>query len=238
MAMIQPGELPNSVVVRRSVMRVYERLNPGITDQLALEYGAYLRWLRIRVVERHRRPWQSVHCEQTCSMYFAYLWSTCLATDTQQLDRRIALTQRRLARIWLPHEYGTQYRLANGEMVGLYTTVHSPEYTREVYPLGYIVVRDVFRRHEVWQVGDRWGERQDWHIGYRVRTMRNGEARWCFTVVLGTQGHTGYCRVEDPGYGTPVRLDRYGRNVDRQQGDESDDLDLDSQPKSDPNLTD
>ena len=174
-------------------------------------------------------------------MYFAYLRSVSLARDTRRLDRRIALTVRRLARTQLRRELGAQYRMPNGATVGTHTTVYSPEYTREVYdpnnPLGYIVVRDVYGRHEEWQNGDRWGERQDWLVGFRVHTMINGEAQWRFTVVLGTLGYPGYHEVDDPGYDT-VPIDRYGRNVDRRSGDESEALDLDSQLETDPNLND
>ena len=67
--------------------------------------------------------------------------------------------------------------------------------------------------------------------------MVHGEARWRFTVVLGTLGYPGYRRVDEPGHDTFL-LDRYGRNIDRPCGDESEDLDLDSQPETDPNLTD
>ena len=52
-----------------------------------------------------------------------------------------------------------------------------PEYMVDAGLLGYVRVVDVYRRHEEWQVGDHWGERQDWHVGFKLRTMHNGDAR-------------------------------------------------------------
>ena len=115
----------------QAVRRVYELVNPRITDLRTLEYGGYLRWLRIRGVERPRRPWETVHCDQTVAMYFAYLRSVSIARDTRRLDRAIVLRVRRLARIRLRHELGTQYRMPNGARVGTHTTVYSPKSTRE-----------------------------------------------------------------------------------------------------------
>ena len=67
--------------------------------------------------------------------------------------------------------------------------------------------------------------------------MVDGEAHWHFTVTLGTQGHLGYCRVDETSYES-FPLDRYRRNVNRWRGDESVDLDLDSLPETDPDPSD
>ena len=134
--------------------------------------------------------------------------------------------------------------MPNGAMVGNHITVYGREYTREVDNPAepndqYLVVRDVYRRHEVWQTGDRWGERQDWWVGFRVRTMVNGapSGGYHFINTLGRRGHVGYYRVDELTYDS-VPLGRYGRNVNRRPGDEFEDLDLDSLPDTDPELTD
>ena len=60
-------------------------------------------------VERPRRPWETVYCDQTVAMYFAFLRSTSLARDTRRLDRAIAIRVGRLARVLVREELSTQY---------------------------------------------------------------------------------------------------------------------------------
>ena len=109
MGMGQPGSFPRRVIVPLSFIRVYRIVNPRMSDPRALEYGGYLRWLAHRGVERPRGPWETVHCDQTVAMYFAFLRSTSLARDTRRLDRAIAIRVRRLARILVREELSTQY---------------------------------------------------------------------------------------------------------------------------------
>ena len=166
MAMGSPGSFPRRLIVPVSFLQVFVIDNPQVSDVRAVEYGSYLRWLRHRGVQVARRPWETVHCAETIRMYYEFLRANAYARNTRRLDRAIALRVRRLARIRLSGALGTQYVMPNGAMAGTHTTVYGREYTREVDNPAepnnrYLVVRDVYRRHEVWQTGDRWGERQD-----------------------------------------------------------------------------
>ena len=69
--------------------------------------------------------------------------------------------------------------------------------------------------------------------------MVNGEPSggYHFTNTLGQLGHVGYYRIDEPTYDR-VPLDSYVRNVNRRPGEESEDLDLVSQPDTDPELAD
>ena len=62
---------------------------------------------------------------------------------------------------------------------------------------------------------------------------------FCTRHSIGTQGQTGYRRVENPTYGTLTRLDHYDRSVDRREAEyDSDRLGLDTEPDSEAGLTD
>ena len=96
----------------------------------AVEYGSYLRWLSHQGVQVARRPWETVHCAETITMYYTFLSANAYARNTRRLDRAIALRVGRLARIRLRGALGTQYVMPNGAMAGTHTTVYGREYTR------------------------------------------------------------------------------------------------------------
>ena len=106
-AMGSPGSFPRSVIVPCAFRRVFVSDNPEVSNVRAIEYGSYLVMLRYQGKEVARRPWETVHCADTITMYYRYLGAHVYATDTRRLKRVIALKARWVARRRLRHELGT-----------------------------------------------------------------------------------------------------------------------------------
>ena len=69
-AMGSPGSFPRRVIVPCAFRRVFVSDNPEVSDVRAIEYGSYLVMLRYQGKEVARRPWETVHCADTITMYY------------------------------------------------------------------------------------------------------------------------------------------------------------------------